>query len=163
MALKQTTFHTLMLLLMIPLATAQSLQLVYISRSGRQPGDNRITLECRRDGVAVASPQIFVERSDLARQPSISLCYPLYEYGHQEHCCFISIYMHIALHGVLCISMGIRNTVVLLVSTARCTLHKYGHQDVLVSRARLSRGESESLACETKNVGICMMKYFRYL
>ena len=94
---------------------------------------------------------------------SISLCYPLYEYGHQEHCCFISIYMHIALHGVLCISMGIRNTVVLLVCTARCTLHKYGHQDVLVSRARLSRGESESLACETKNVGICMMKYFRYL
>ena len=69
MALKQTTFHTLMLLLMIPLATAQSLQLVYISRSGRQPGDNRITLECRRDGFAVASPQIFVERSDLARQP----------------------------------------------------------------------------------------------
>ena len=69
MALKQTTFHTLMLLLMIPLATAQSLQLVYIGRSGRQPGDNRITLECRRDGFAVASPQIFVERSDLARQP----------------------------------------------------------------------------------------------
>ena len=69
MALKQTTFHTLMLLLMIPLATAQSLQLVYIGRSGRQPGDNRITLECRRDGFAVASLQIFVERSDLARQP----------------------------------------------------------------------------------------------
>ena len=69
MALKQTTVHTLMLLLMfIPLATAQSLQLVYIGRSGRQPGDNRITLECRRDGFAVASPQIFVERSDLARQ-----------------------------------------------------------------------------------------------
>ena len=69
MALKQAAVHTLMLLLMIPLATAQSLQLVYIGRSGRQPGDNRITLECRRDGFAVASPQIFVERSDLARQP----------------------------------------------------------------------------------------------
>ena len=69
MALKQTTVHTLMLLLMTPLATAQSLQLVYIGRSGRQPGDNQITLECRRDGFAVASPQIFVERSDLARQP----------------------------------------------------------------------------------------------
>ena len=69
MALKQAAVHTLMLLLMIPLATAQSLQLVYIGRSGRQPGDNRITLECRRDGFAVARPQIFVERSDLARQP----------------------------------------------------------------------------------------------
>ena len=69
MALKQTAVHTLMFLLMfIPLATAQSLQLVYIGRSGRQPGDNRITLECRRNGFAVASPQIFVERSDLARQ-----------------------------------------------------------------------------------------------
>ena len=69
MALKQAAVHTLLLLLMIPLATTQSLQLVYIGRSGRQPGDNRITLECRRDGFAVASPQIFVERSDLARQP----------------------------------------------------------------------------------------------
>ena len=69
MALKQAIVHTLILLLMIPLATAQSLQLVYNGRSGRQPGDNRITLECRRDGFAVASPQIFVERSDLARQP----------------------------------------------------------------------------------------------
>ena len=69
MALKQATVHTLILLLMIPLATAQSLRLVYIDRSGRQPGDNQIFLECRRDGFAVASPQIFVERSDLARQP----------------------------------------------------------------------------------------------
>ena len=69
MALKQAAVHTLMLLLMIPLATAQSLQLVYIGQSGKQPGDNQITLECRRDGFAVASPQIFVERSDLARQP----------------------------------------------------------------------------------------------
>ena len=69
MALKQAAVHTLMLLLMLPLGAAQSLQLVYIGRSGRQPGDNRITLECRRDGFAVASPQIFVERLDLARQP----------------------------------------------------------------------------------------------
>ena len=69
MALKQATIHTLMLLLMIPLVTAQSLQLVYIGRSGRQPGDNRITLECRRNTIAVSSPQIFVQRSDLARQP----------------------------------------------------------------------------------------------
>ena len=69
MVLKQATVHTLMLLLVIPLATAQSLQLVYIGRSGRQPGDNRITLECRRNTIAVSSPQIFVERSDLARQP----------------------------------------------------------------------------------------------
>ena len=69
MALKQATVHTLMLLLVIPLATAQSLQLVYIGRSGRQPGDNRITLECRRNTIAVSSPQIFVQRSDLARQP----------------------------------------------------------------------------------------------
>ena len=69
MALKQTAVHTLMLLLMLPLATAQSLQLVYIGRSGRQLGDNQIFLECHRDGFAVASPQIFVEWSDLARQP----------------------------------------------------------------------------------------------
>ena len=45
------------------------MQLVYIGRSGRQPGDNQITLECRRNGFAVDSTQIFVERSDLARQP----------------------------------------------------------------------------------------------
>ena len=69
MAYSHATVRTLMLLLVIPLATAQSLQLVYIGPSGRQPGDNQITLECRRDGFAVASPQIFVERSDLARQP----------------------------------------------------------------------------------------------
>ena len=69
MVLKRATFHTLMLLLVIPLASAQSLQLVYIGRSGRQPGSNQITLECRRDGFPVSSPQLFVERSDLARQP----------------------------------------------------------------------------------------------
>ena len=66
MALKQVT---VVLLLTIPLATAQSLQLVYIGRSGSQPGDNQITLECRRYTIAVSSPQIFVQRSDLARQP----------------------------------------------------------------------------------------------
>ena len=65
MALKQVT---VMLLLMIPLATAQSLQLVYIGRSGSQPGDNQITLECRRNTIAVSSPQIFVQRSNLTRQ-----------------------------------------------------------------------------------------------
>ena len=69
MVLKRATVHTLMLLLVMTLATAQSLQLVYIGRSGRQPGSNRVTLECRRDGFAVSSPQLFVERSDLARQP----------------------------------------------------------------------------------------------
>ena len=51
------------------MATAQSLQLDYFGRSGNQPGDNRIFLECRRDIIAVPNPQIFVERSDLARQP----------------------------------------------------------------------------------------------
>ena len=69
MVLKRATVHTLVLLLAIPLATAQSLQLVYIGRSGRQPGSNRVTLECRRDGFAVSSPQLSVERSDLPRQP----------------------------------------------------------------------------------------------
>ena len=71
MAYNHATVDTLMLLLviMIPLATAQSLQLVYIGPTGRQPGDNQITLECRRNTIAVSSPQIFVERSDLARQP----------------------------------------------------------------------------------------------
>ena len=69
MALKQAAVYTLTLLLMIPLATAQSLQLVYIGPSGRQPGDNQIFLECRRGRFAVDSPQIFVERPDLARQP----------------------------------------------------------------------------------------------
>ena len=67
-ALKHTTVHTLMVLLVIvvPMATAQSLDLVYIGRSGNQPGNNRITLECRDNGFAVPSPQIWVERSDLA-------------------------------------------------------------------------------------------------
>ena len=53
----------------MPMATAQSLQLDYFGRSGNQPGDNRIFLECQRDSVAVPNPQIFVERSDLARRP----------------------------------------------------------------------------------------------
>ena len=69
MVLKRATVHALMLLLVIPLASTQSLQLVYIGRSGRQPGSNRVTLECRRDSFAVSSPQLFVERSNLTRQP----------------------------------------------------------------------------------------------
>ena len=78
MALKQqlqASLHAFVLLLItvVPLATAQSLQLVYRERSQSgarfQPGDNEITLECRRDGFAVLSPQIWVERSGLPRQP----------------------------------------------------------------------------------------------
>ena len=77
MALKQqlqATLHAFVLLLttVMPLATAQSLQLIYHGRSrsgaSAQPGDNRINLECRRDGFAVLSPQIWVERSGLPRQ-----------------------------------------------------------------------------------------------
>ena len=59
-----------MLLLVIPLASAQPLQLDYLGRSGNEPGDNRILLECQRSNtLAVSNPQIFVERSDLPRQP----------------------------------------------------------------------------------------------
>ena len=70
MELKHTTVYTLMLLLVIvgPMATAQSLNLVYIGRSGNQPGNNRITLECRDNGFAVPSPQIWVEQSEPHRQ-----------------------------------------------------------------------------------------------
>ena len=75
MALKHATVHTLMLLLLIvgSMATAQSLDLVYIRRSGNQPGNNRITLECRDNGFAVPSPQIWVERSDLAHRRSVTI------------------------------------------------------------------------------------------
>ena len=75
MALKHTTVHTLMLLLLIvgSTATAQSLDLVYIGRSGNQPGNNRITLECRDNGLAVPSPQIWVEQSDLAHRWSVTI------------------------------------------------------------------------------------------
>ena len=59
----------LLLATVMPLTTAQFLQLVYIGRSGNDPGNNRINLECRRNSIAVANPQIFVERSDLPRQP----------------------------------------------------------------------------------------------
>ena len=72
MAFKQhLPLHTLVLLLatVMPLTTAQFLQLTYIGRSGIQPGNNRIFLECRRNSIAVSNPQIFVERSDLPRQP----------------------------------------------------------------------------------------------
>ena len=58
---------TLLLVTVTPLVPAQSLQLVYIGR----PDDNRILLECRQPvtSVAVTSPQIWVERFDLTRQP----------------------------------------------------------------------------------------------
>ena len=71
MLLKLQLQVTLMLLIVtwMPMATAQSLQLVHFGRSGNQPGDNRILLECRRNSVAVLHPQIFVERPDLARRP----------------------------------------------------------------------------------------------
>ena len=59
----------LLLITVIPLAAAQSLRLVYIGRSGNEPGDNRIFLECRRNSIAVLSPQIWVERSGLPIQP----------------------------------------------------------------------------------------------
>ena len=64
----QATVYSLTLLVTVtPLVPAQSLQLVYIDR----PDDNRILLECRQPvtSVAVTSPQIWVERFDLARQP----------------------------------------------------------------------------------------------
>ena len=75
MALKQATIYTLILLLVIvgPMATAQSLDLVYIGRSGDQPGNNLINLECRDNGFAVSSPQIWVERSDLARRENVTI------------------------------------------------------------------------------------------
>lgn len=67
MALKQATVYVSMLLLTIPFA--QSLELVYLNRSGTQPGDNQIFLECRRSSIAVTNPQIWVEWSNLPRQP----------------------------------------------------------------------------------------------
>ena len=42
--------------------------MVYLGRSGNEPGDNLIFLECRRNSIAVLSPQIWVERSGLPRQ-----------------------------------------------------------------------------------------------
>ena len=69
MVLKQATVHvSMLLLLMIPFASAQSLELVYFNRSGTQPGDNQIFLECRRNSIAVTNPQIWVEWSNLPRQ-----------------------------------------------------------------------------------------------
>ena len=69
MALKQATVHVFMLLLTIPFASAQSLELVYLNRSGTQQGNNQIFLECRRNSIAVTNPQIWVEWSNLPRQP----------------------------------------------------------------------------------------------
>ena len=68
MALKQATVHVSMLLLTIPFVSAQSLELVYFDRSGTQPGNNQIFLECRRNSIAVTNPQIWVEWSNLPRQ-----------------------------------------------------------------------------------------------
>ena len=77
MALKQqlqATFHvaTLLLITVMSLATSQSLELAYRRRlkSGInfQPGENRIVLQCEHNNIAIANPQIWVERSDLARQ-----------------------------------------------------------------------------------------------
>ena len=71
----QATFHiaTLLLITMMSLAAAQSLQLDYRRRlqSGTnfQPGDNRIVLQCKRNTNIISNPQIWVERSDLSRQP----------------------------------------------------------------------------------------------
>ena len=75
MTLKQATIHTLMLLLVTvgPMATAQPLDLVYIGHSGDQPGNNLINLECRDNGFAVSSPQIWVERSNLAHRENVTI------------------------------------------------------------------------------------------
>ena len=70
MALKQATLLTVALLLAIVMPLAQPLELVYLSRSGNGPGDNRIFLQCRGNNtLPVLNPQIWVERSDLPRQP----------------------------------------------------------------------------------------------
>ena len=78
MALKhqlQATFHTatLLLITVMSLAAAQPLQLSYRRRlqSGIyfQPGNNQIVLQCERGTTAIPNPQIWVERSDLARRP----------------------------------------------------------------------------------------------
>lgn len=63
----QATAYSLTLLLVTVTPLVPALQLVYIGR----PDDNRILLECRQPvtSVAVTSPQIWVERFDLARQP----------------------------------------------------------------------------------------------
>ena len=57
-----------------PLNTAQSLQLVYIDRSGIQPGNNRINLECRDGDVfAVPNPQIWVEQSGPPHRQNVTI------------------------------------------------------------------------------------------
>lgn len=72
MALKQATVHTLLLVLVMvgPLATAQSVQLDYFGRS-----DNRIRLACRRTDtrIAVSSPQIWVEQSDSTMPTAVAI------------------------------------------------------------------------------------------
>ena len=74
MAFKQRLLlytYVLVLVTVMPFATAQSLQLVYTGRPGNpnpNPGANRISLECQLNSIAVSNPQIFVERSDLGKQ-----------------------------------------------------------------------------------------------
>ena len=66
MSLGRLSVCTLSLLVVVvDLVSAQSLQLVYIGRQG-----NRITLECRQNSSPISSPQFWVQRSDLpmARQ-----------------------------------------------------------------------------------------------
>ena len=68
MALKQATLLTVVVLLLV-MPLAQPLELVYKSRSGNRPGDNRIFLQCRGNNtLSVPNPQIWVEWSDLPRQ-----------------------------------------------------------------------------------------------
>ena len=73
MAFKQQLLlyiYVLVLVTVMSLTTAQYLQLVYTGRPGNlNPGANRISLECRLNSIAVSNPQIFVERSDLGKQP----------------------------------------------------------------------------------------------
>ena len=65
--------YVLILGTVMSLATAQNLRLVYTGRRPENPnpdpGANRIALECQLNSVAVSHPQIFVERSDLGKQP----------------------------------------------------------------------------------------------
>ena len=64
MALGRLSVCTLSLLVVVvDLVNAQSLQLVFIRRHS-----NRIILECRQNSSPISSPQLWVQRSDLPRQ-----------------------------------------------------------------------------------------------
>ena len=64
MSLGRLSVCTLSLLVVVvDLVSAQSLQLVYIERRS-----NRITLECRQNSSPISSPQLWVQRSDLPGQ-----------------------------------------------------------------------------------------------